>query len=67
MQTRGRGRPAVTGVPKTERVHIRLTEAENDILERVMERTGLSRTDVLVRGLYMMYRKSLNIGSNSDE
>ena len=48
------------GRPKTNRnvrLELRLTEAENKMLEECSQLTGKRRTDVIVKGIALVYKE----------
>ncbi len=51
------GRP--TKNPKTHRLEIRLSETENQLLKDCTDITGLTRTDVIIKGLNLL-KEQLN-------
>lgn len=44
---------------RTARVFIRLTKSESEKLEQYAARTGLSKTEVIMRGLQAVYEKGV--------
>lgn len=51
------GRP--TNNPKTLRLEIRLSEKENELLLECVRKSGLNRTDVIVKGINL-FKEQLN-------
>ena len=49
------GRP--TKAPRDINLQIRLSKSENDILERCVRATGKTKTDILVKGLALVYKE----------
>lgn len=49
------GRP--TNDPKNGRVEIRISERENTMLEYCMKKTGMSKADILRKGIEIVYNK----------
>lgn len=54
------GRP--TKNPRTEDINIRLSKTEFDILAELAEKTGMTRTDIIVEGV-KLFRKKLKAES----
>ena len=49
------GRP--TEDPKRKRFELRVSEKENEMLEFCMKETGMSRADVIRRGIELVYKE----------
>lgn len=47
------GRP--TDDPKTITVRTRISESDNEILEELVEKTGLNKSEILRRGIEIQY------------
>ncbi len=52
------GRPTVN--PRTNDLRVRLSEAEEEMLRKIISKTGCSKTEIVVKGLAMVY-ESLNV------
>ena len=50
------GRPTTN--PKNNRLEIRLTDSEKNMLDECVRRTGGSKTDVIVKGILMVYKET---------
>lgn len=48
------GRPTVN--PKNNRLEIRLSDSESNMLDECVRRTGRNKTDVIVKGISMVYK-----------
>ncbi len=49
------GRP--TEDPKSKRFELRISERENEMLEFCIKETGMSRADIIRRGIELVYRE----------
>lgn len=49
------GRP--TEDPKKNRFELRISDKENEMLEYCMKETGMSRADVVRRGIELVYKE----------
>lgn len=49
------GRP--TEDPKKSRFELRISDKENEMLEYCMKKTGMSRADVVRRGIELVYNE----------
>lgn len=49
------GRP--TNDPKNGRVEIRISERESTMLEYCMKKTGMSKADILRKGIELVYKE----------
>lgn len=49
------GRP--TDAPKKSRFELRISDKENEILEYCMKETGMSRADIVRRGIELVYKE----------
>ena len=48
------------GRPKTGRtvgLNLKITEAENDLLNKCVSETGRSKTDIVVKGIALVYKE----------
>ncbi len=49
------GRP--TDDPKKSRFELRISDKENEMLEYCMKETGMSRADIVRRGIELVYKE----------
>lgn len=52
------GRPTTN--PRTVCLHLRLSEAENNMIEECSRKTGRTKTDVIVKGVSLIYKELQN-------
>lgn len=53
------GRP--TKIPRTNDLRARLSDAEEEMLQNIIKRTGRTKTEIVVKGITMVH-KELNKG-----
>ena len=49
------GRPSVN--PRTNDLRVRLSDAEEEMLQKVIKQTGRSKTEIVVKGISMVYKE----------
>ena len=54
-----KGRPTTN--PKINRLEIRLSVSENKLLDECVERTGKTRTDIIIDGITMVHKTTQEI------
>lgn len=56
-QTQKMGRPIKRSLPLNKRLHIRISENYLDRLDLIAQKTGRTRSDLVIEGIEKMFKK----------
>lgn len=48
------GRPSVN--PRTNDLRVRLSDSEEEMLQKIIEKTGYTKTEIVVKGISLIYK-----------